>query len=111
MKEWLRRALRIKVKSTLEEVSSKPNSRDIRKIQERIKELQPENCDHSRGYEVAYTNYICAKCGALMNNTPLGREIVDKDARQRWGSGYDVERWKLQEALKMMGLEEEDVLK
>jgi len=70
---------------------------DNRKKRKRYEQLKPENCWHVDGYETAGTNFICAKCGALVNNTPFGKKVILEDARDafpRVAVKLDVERWK-----------------
>ena len=68
--------------------------------------IDPKTCNHSNGYVVARggmaENFICSRCGALVNNTPFGKKLLLEDARERWPEckNYDVEKWK-QEAKKV----------
>jgi hypothetical protein len=60
--------------------------------------IDPETCPHKEGYEGANdgaTNCICSRCGALINNTPFGKVLLLKDARDRFPEAKDlkVEKW------------------
>ena len=63
--------------------------------------IDPKTCPHAEGYVTAEgglaQNFVCARCGALVNNTPFGKELLLEDARDRFpelATQFDVERWK-----------------
>jgi len=67
-----------------------------RKRRRHYESLRPENCWHAEGYETVGTNFICARCGALVNNTPFGKKLLMEDPREQFPevANLDVERWK-----------------
>jgi hypothetical protein len=63
--------------------------------------INPKTCPHAKGYlttiEGLAQNFICSRCGALVNNTPFGKELLSEDARDRFpeaATWAEVERWK-----------------
>jgi hypothetical protein len=62
-------------------------------------EINPKTCPHNNGYVTAEgglsQNFVCTRCGALVNNTPFGKELIMRDARKRFPelSELDVEAW------------------
>lgn len=83
-----------------------------RRLKKKLEKLEPENCWHNEGYFICSAgaeSFVCANCGALVNNTPFGRKVVYKDAREYlrrvWGyknpeKYFDVKKWKNEELKK-----------
>ena len=49
-------------------------------------------CKKDEFYEASYTNAICAKCGSLINNTPLGTKLIAKHKYKK-----EVKQWRKNE--------------
>jgi len=65
------------------------------------REIKTEKCYHTEGYSLTggnggAENFICGRCGALVNNTPFGKKLLVKDARTRYPDAekrLKVDKW------------------